>query len=157
MQGDPRVIEYLNRAIPGELAAQNQYWLHSRMLDNWGIRKLAKHWLAEVDDERRHCNRFIERCIFLEGQPQMQTIDRLRIGSDIPSLLANDLAAEMGAVALYREAAAYCDSVDDFVTRDIFEATLADEEGHVNFLETQISLVGRLGVDLYVQHHIGKP
>lgn len=157
MKGDSGVLDLLQKAIEGEFAAQHQYLLHSRLLDNWGIRALADHWMGEVKDERRHCIRFMERMVFLEAVPDVAKLGTIRVGDDITSILDSDLAAEMEAVELYTRAAKYCHSVDDFVTRDIFEATLKDEQGHVNFLETQLSLVGKLGVDLYLQHHVGKP
>lgn len=157
MKGNPRVLEYLVKAVQGELAAQNQYWLHAKKLDNWGIRRLAKHWMAEVKDERGHCDRFLDRIVFLEGDPNVAVIGTVRIGTDIDEILANDLTAEREAVALYTEAAKVCHEVGDFVSRDIFEATLADEEGHVNFLETELSLFGRLGPIVYAQTYVGKP
>jgi bacterioferritin len=156
MQGDPRVIEYLNRGLRSELTAVNQYWIHYRMLDNWGYKVLAKKWREESIEEMRHADKFTVRIIFLEGFPNMQVLDPLHIGQNIKEVLDCDLQAELGARALYQEAATYCQSAKDYVTRDLFEQLLADEEGHIDFLETQLDLVSKLGLELYAQHHIGK-
>ena len=156
MRGDPKVIEYLNEGLRMELTAINQYWLHYRLLENWGIKDLAKKWRAESIEEMVHADLLIARTLFLEGNPNMQTLEKLRIGTTVPDILKNDLAAEMESQAYYTEAAAYCHSVKDHVTRDLFEKLTHDEEGHIDFLETQIDLVGKLGVELYVQHHVGK-
>ena len=157
MQGDPRVIEYLNRGLRHELAAINQYWLHYRLLDNWGYRDLARKWRGESMEEMRHADRIVQRIIFLDGFPNMQVIDPLRIGQNVKEVLDCDLAAEMSARALYQEAATHCHSVRDYVTRDLFEQLMHDEEEHIDFLETQLDLVAKLGLELYAQHHIGKP
>ena len=156
MQGDARVIEYLNRGLRHELAAINQYWLHYRLLDNWGYRALAKKWRQESMEEMQHADKIVERIIFLDGFPNMQVIDPLRIGQNVREVLDCDLAAEMSARALYQEAATHCHAVKDYVTRDLFEELMHAEESHIDFLETQIDLVGKLGVELYSQHHIGK-
>lgn len=155
MKGDAKVIEYLNRGLRSELTAVNQYWLHYRILDNWGYKELAKKWRAESIEEMHHADRFTDRIIFLDGFPNMQVLDPLRIGQDVKEILECDLAAEHDARALYLEAAAYCESVNDRVTKDLFEDLAADEEGHIDFLETQLDLVAQLGVQLYAQHHIG--
>ena len=156
MQGDPRVIEYLNRGLRHELAAINQYWLHYRLLDNWGYRDLARKWRGESMEEMRHADRIVQRIIFLDGFPNMQVIDPLRIGQNVKEVLDCDLAAEMSARALYQEAATHCHSVRDYVTRDLFEQLMHDEEEHIDFLETQLDLVAKLGLELYAQHHIGE-
>jgi bacterioferritin len=156
MQGDPRVIEYLNRGLRHELAAINQYWLHYRLLDNWGYRDLARKWRGESMEEMRHADRIVQRIIFLDGFPNMQVIDPLRIGQNVKEVLDCDLAAEMSARALYQEAATHCHSVRDYVTRDLFEQLMHDEEEHIDFLETQLDLVSKLGLELYAQHHIGE-
>jgi bacterioferritin len=156
MQGDPRVIEYLNRGLRHELAAINQYWLHYRLLDNWGYRDLARKWRGESMEEMRHADRIVQRIIFLDGFPNMQVIDPLRIGQNVQEVLDCDLAAEMSARALYQEAATHCHAVKDYVTRDLFEDLMHDEEQHIDFLETQLDLVAKLGLELYAQHHIGK-
>ena len=156
MQGDARVIEYLNRGLRHELAAINQYWLHYRLLDNWGYRALAKQWRKEAKEEMEHADEIVERIIFLDGFPNMQVIDPLRIGQNVKEVLDCDLAAEMSARSLYQEAAAHCHSVKDYVTRDLFEKLMHDEEEHIDYLETQLDLVAKLGLELYAQHHIGQ-
>ena len=156
MQGDARVIEYLNRGLRHELAAINQYWLHYRLLDNWGYRALAKKWRQESIEEMQHADKIVVRIIFLDGFPNMQVIDPLRIGQNVREVLDCDLAAEMSARALYQEAATHCHAVKDYVTRDLFEELMHDEEEHIDYLETQLDLVAKLGLELYAQHHIGK-
>ena len=156
MQGDARVIEFLNRGLRHELAAINQYWLHYRLLDNWGYRALAKKWRQESIEEMQHADKIVERIIFLDGFPNMQVIDPLRIGQNVREVLDCDLAAEMSARALYQEDATHCHAVKDYVTRDLFEELMHDEEEHIDYLETQLDLVAKLGLELYAQHHIGK-
>ena len=156
MQGDARVIEYLNRGLRHELAAINQYWLHYRLLDNWGYRALAKKWRQESIEEMQHADKIVTRIIFLDGFPNMQVIDPLRIGQNVREVLDCDLAAEMSARALYQEAATHCHAVRDYVTRDLFEELIHDEEEHIDYLETQLDLVAKLGLELYAQHHIGE-
>ncbi|MCC6888311.1 MAG: bacterioferritin [Hyphomicrobiales bacterium] len=156
MKGDPRVIEFLNRGLRHELAAINQYWLHYRLLANWGFNDLAKYWRKESMEEMQHADRLVERIIFLDGFPNMQVIDPLRIGQNVKEVLDCDLAAENSARALYEEAATHCHAVRDYVSRDLFESLMKDEEEHIDFLETQVDLVEKLGVELYSQHHIGK-
>ena len=156
MQGDPQVIDYLNKALRHELTAVNQYWLHYRLLDNWGYKVLAKTWRKEAIEEMQHADKIIERIVFLDGFPNMQTLDRLHIGQTVAEVLSRDLDAEIAARALYQEAAGHCHSVKDYVTRDLFEALMHDEEEHIDFLETQLDLVAKLGLELYAQHHIGK-
>ena len=156
MKGDPKVIEYLNRGLRHELAAINQYWLHYRLLDNWGLKALAKQWRKESIEEMEHADKLVTRIIFLEGFPNMQVIDPLRIGQNVKEVLDCDLAAEHSARNLYQEASTHCHSVKDYVTRDLFEGLMKAEEEHIDFLETQIDLVAKLGVELYSQHHIGE-
>ena len=156
MKGDPNVIDYLNKALRHELTAVNQYWLHYRLLDNWGYKVLAKQWRKESIEEMQHADKLIERIIFLDGNPNMQTLESLLIGKTVKEVLDRDLKAEMAAQALYLEAATHCHGVKDYVTRDLFELLTHDEEHHIDFLETQIDLVARLGLELYAQHHIGK-
>lgn len=156
MKGDPKVIEYLNRGLRSELTAISQYWLHYRLLDNWGLKDLAKKWRAESIEEMQHADKFTDRIIFLDGFPNLQVLDPLHIGQNVKEILDADLAAELGARALYQEAASYCQTVKDYVTRDLFEELMSDEEGHIDFLETQLDLVKKLGVELYSQHHIGE-
>jgi bacterioferritin len=155
MKGDTRVLEYLNRGLRSELTATSQFWLHYRVLDNWGYRELAKTWRKESIEEMRHADRFIERILFLDGFANLQVLDPLRIGQTIREILDCDLAAEYDARNLYQEAAAYCESVGDRVSKNLFEELMADEEGHIDFLETQINLVEQLGLELYAQKHIG--
>ena len=155
MRGDPRVIEYLNRGLRHELTAINQYWLHYRLLDNWGFKALAKKWRQESLEEMRHADKLTVRIIFLDGFPNMQVLDPLRIGQNVQEVIDCDLAAEMSARALYQEAATYCHQVKDYVTRDLFESLMKDEEHHIDFLETQIDLIKRIGLELYTQKHVG--
>jgi bacterioferritin len=157
MRGDTTVIEFLNKALRSELASINQYWLHYRLLENWGYRDLAKKWRKESIEEMEHADKLVHRIIFLDGFPNMQVLDPLRIGQNVREVLDCDLATEMAARALYEEAATHCHSVKDYVSRDLFEDLMKDEERHIDFLETQITLVTTLGVELYAQHHIGKP
>jgi bacterioferritin len=157
MRGDTTVIEYLNRALRSELTSINQYWLHYRLLENWGYRDLAKKWRKESIEEMEHADKIVHRIIFLEGFPNLQVLDPLRIGQSVREVLDCDLATEMAARALYEEAATYCHGAKDYVSRDLFEDLMKDEEKHIDFLETQLSLVNNLGVELYAQHHIGKP
>jgi bacterioferritin len=156
MKGDDRIVEYLNRGLRHELTAVNQYWLHYRLLDNWGYKELAKGWRKESIEEMNHADRFTDRIIFLEGFPNMQVIDPLRIGQDVKQVIEADLALEHDARALYQEAAAHCDSVGDRVSRVLFEDLMADEEKHIDFLETQLDLINALGLQLYAQKHVGK-
>lgn len=156
MQGDAKVIEYLNRGLRSELTAVSQYWLHYRMLDNWGLKDLAKKWRAESIEEMQHADKFIERILFFDGFPNLQVLDPLRIGQSVKEILECDLAAEHEARALYQEAATYCNGVKDYVSRDLFEELMADEEGHIDFLEMQLDLISKIGVELYSQHHIGE-
>ncbi len=156
MKGDAKVIEYLNKGLRSELTAINQYWLHYRILDDWGFKSLAKKWREESIEEMHHADKFVERIIFFDGFPNMQVLDPLRIGQNVKEVLECDLAAEVDARALYQEAATYCATVKDYVSRNLFEELMKDEEGHIDFLETQLDLVTKLGVELYSQHHIGK-
>jgi len=154
MKGDSKVIEYLNKGLRSELTAVNQYWLHYRLLDNWGLNGLAKRWREESIEEMRHADRFVDRILFLEGFPNMQTLDPLRIGENVKEIIQADLAAEIGARSLYQEAAEYCRQVKDFPSKDMFEDLMADEEGHIDFLETQIDLIERIGLERYTQSHV---
>ena len=156
MKGDPKVIEYLNKGLRSELTAINQYWLHYRILDNWGLKNLAKKWRAESIEEMEHADKFVHRILFLDGFPNLQVLDPLRIGQSVKEILDADLAAEVDARSLYQEAATYCHSIKDYVSRDLFEELMKDEEEHIDFLEEQLDLVAKLGVELYSQHHIGK-
>ena len=157
MRGDPNVMEYLNKGLRSELTAMNQYWLHYRLLENWGYRMLAKKWHEESMEEMQHADKLIARIIFLDGMPNMQVLDPLHIGQTVKQVLDCDLQLEMAARTLYEEAATHCHSVKDYVSRDLFEALMHDEEEHIYFLETQLDLVAKLGLELYAQHHIGEP
>jgi bacterioferritin len=157
MRGDTTVIEYLNKALRSELTSINQYWLHYRLLENWGYRDLARKWRKESIEEMEHADKVVHRIIFLDGFPNMQVLDPLRIGQNVKEVLDCDLATEMSARALYEEAATYCHGAKDYVSRDLFEGLMKDEERHIDFLETQLTLVANLGLELYAQHHIGKP
>ena len=156
MRGEPGVIDYLNKGLRHELTAVNQYWLHYRLLENWGYKALAKQWRKELIEEMQHADKLIERIIFLDGFPNMQVLDPLHIGQNVKEVLDCDLAAEISARTLYQEAATHCHSVRDYVSRDLFEKLMHDEEEHIDFLETQLDLVAKLGLELYAQHHIGE-
>lgn len=156
MKGDQKVLEYLNRGLRSELTAVSQYWLHYRMLDNWGFLDLAKYWKKESIEEMVHADKFIERILFLEGHPNLQVLDPLRIGENVEEVILSDLAAEIDARALYQEAAAYCETVRDYPSRDLFIELMTDEEGHIDFLETQRDLIKAIGVALYTQKHMGE-
>lgn len=149
MQGDPRVIEYLNKALRHELTVVNQFWVHARLLDDWGFARLAAKELVEADEERQHAQELMDRIIFLGGLPNLQTLDPLRIGQSLKECLEGDLAAEYVARALYKEAREVCREIEDFVTMALFERLLGDEEGHIDFLETQLDLIERIGIDNY--------
>jgi bacterioferritin len=157
MRGDSTVIEYLNKGLRSELTSINQYWLHYRLLDNWGYKDLAKIWRQESMEEMQHADKLSVRIIFLDGMPNMQVLDPLHVGQTVKEVLDCDLQLEMTARTLYEEAATYCHSVKDYVSRDLFEELMHDEEEHIDFLETQLDLVAKLGLELYAQHHIGKP
>ena len=156
MRGEPGVVDFLNKALRHELTAVNQYWLHYRLLDNWGYKSLAKQWRKESIEEMQHADKLVERIIFLDGFPNMQVLDPLHIGQNVKEVLDCDLAAEISARTLYEEAATHCHSVRDYVSRDLFEKLMHDEEEHIDFLETQLDLVAKLGLELYAQHHIGE-
>ena len=151
MKGDDKVIDYLNKALRHELTAVSQYWLHYRLQDDWGVTKLAKKSREESIEEMQHADKLIERIIFLEGHPNLQTLDPLRIGENVRETLECDLAAEIDARALYKEAALYCRQAGDLPSANLFEDLMTDEEGHIDFLETQIDLHTRLGAASYEQ------
>jgi bacterioferritin len=151
MKGNPKVIELLNEAIKAELTAINQYWLHYRMLDNWGAKRLAEYERKESIDEMKHADRFSERVLFLDGLPNFQALGRLRIGESVEEILKADLEAEYEAVEMYRNGVAQCEKMGDFVSRDLFAEVLRDEEGHVDFLETQFELIKQMGLPNYIQ------
>ena len=156
MKGEPGALDFLNKGLRHELTAINQYWLHYRLLDNWGYKSLAKQWRKESIEEMQHADKLVERILFLDGFPNMQVLDPLHIGQNVKEVLDCDLGAEMSARALYQEAATHCHAVKDYVSRDLFEKLMHDEEEHIDFLETQLDLVAKLGLELYAQHHIGE-
>src|SRR5258706_12992834 len=149
MKGEAKVVECHNKALRHELPPINQYWLHYRLLDNWGLKDLAKQWRKESIEEMEHADKLVDRIIFLDGFPNMQVLDPLHIGQNVKEVLDCDLKAEYSARALYEEAATHCHGVKDYVTRDLFEKLMKDEESHIDFLETQLSLVGTIGIELY--------
>jgi bacterioferritin len=151
MKGNPTVIEYLNKALTSELTAVNQYWLHYRLLDDWGYTKLAAKERAESIEEMHHADKLVTRIIFLEGFPNMQKLDPLMIGQNVKEILECDLKAEYGARALYMEARSACRKEEDYVSMDLFEELLADEEGHIDFIETQLGLLNDIGPQMYGQ------
>ena len=155
MKGDTKVIDYLNKGLRSELTAVSQYWLHYRLLEDRGFKELAKKWREESIEEMNHADKFIARIIFLEGFPNLQELHPLRIGQNVEEILEVDLAAEYEARSLYLEAAKYCESVNDRVSKNLFEELATDEEGHIDFLETQVDLVKKVGIQLYAQKHMG--
>ena len=151
MKGDAKVIEYLNKGLRSELTAISQYWLHYRLQKDWGVGKLAAKSRAESIEEMVHADKFIDRIIFLEGHPNLQVLDPLRIGETVKETLECDLAAELEAIALYKEARAYCESVGDYTSKTIFEERIREEEGHTDYLETQLELLEKVGEEKYIQ------
>jgi bacterioferritin len=156
MKGEAKIIERLNEALFLELGAVNQYWLHYRLLEDWGYGKLAKKEREESIEEMHHADKLIERIIFLEGHPNLQKVGALRIGQNVKEVLEADLAGEHDARNSYKKSREICQEHGDYVTMKLFEELLADEEGHIDFLEKQLDLVKKLGLELYAQHHIGK-
>lgn len=151
MKGDKKVIEALNAALKHELTAVNQYWLHYRMLENWGFNRLAKKWREESIEEMRHADRLVARILFLEGHPNLQTLNPLRIGQKVKEVLECDLEAELEARKLYAESRETCRKAGDYVSMALFEELMADEEGHIDFLETQLDLYKAIGEQNYGQ------
>ncbi len=151
MKGDPQVIDFLNKALLNELTAVNQYWLHYRMLDNWGVAKLAEFERHESIDEMKHADILAERILFLEGLPNFQALGKLKIGENVEEVLKCDLALEHEAIPLLRDAIAHAESARDYVSREIFERILENEEEHVDFLERQFDMIERMGLQNYVQ------
>lgn len=151
MKGDAKVLEFLNKVLFNELTAINQYWLHYRMLDHWGVKKLAEYERHESIDEMKHADRLSERIFFLDGLPNLQTLGKLRIGESVEEILQADLDLEYEALPLLREAIQHCESVRDYNSRELFEAILDSEEEHIDFLETQFELIQRMGIQNYIQ------
>ncbi|AXT25218.1 bacterioferritin [Ruegeria sp. AD91A] len=156
MKGDPKVIEYLNKSLRHELTAVSQYWLHYRLQEDWGLGHMAKKSREESIEEMGHADKLIERIIFLEGHPNLQKLDPLRIGQTPKETLECDLAAEIDARALYKEARDYCREAGDYVSMSLFEQLMSDEEGHIDFLETQLDLYERIGEANYAQLNASK-
>jgi bacterioferritin len=151
MKGDATVIDYLNKALTNELTAINQYWLHYRVLDNWGVSKLAAYERHESIDEMKHADRLADRVLFLEGLPNFQAIHKLKVGETVEEILKADLALEMEAIPLLRDAIDHCEKVRDYPSRELFEDILESEEEHVDFIEKQFDLIARMGLANYVQ------
>lgn len=151
MKGDAKVIEFLNEALKNELTAVNQYWLHYRLLDNWGIERLAKFEREESIDEMKHADRLAERILFLDGLPNFQMLGRLRIGETVEEVLKADLELEREALDQLRGAIEYCETAKDYVSRDLFTEILENEEEHVDTLETQFDMIERMGIQNYIQ------
>jgi bacterioferritin len=155
MKGDAKVIEHLNRALYNELTAINQYFLHARMLKNWGYKELAEHEYHESIDEMKHADRLVERILFLEGLPNLQQLGKLLIGENPTEILECDLRLELTALPELRAAIAHCEQVGDYVSRELFEDILESEEEHVDWIETQLGLIQQLGSGPYLQTKIG--
>ena len=151
MKGDAKVIEFLNKVLFNELTAINQYFLHFRMFKNWGYQELAEHEYKESIDEMKHADHLIERILFLEGLPNLQHLGKLRIGENVLECIQGDLDLELAATNDLRAAVAYCESIADYVSRDMFKTILHDEEDHIDWLETQLSLVKDIGAERYLQ------
>ena len=151
MKGDAKVIEFLNKALFNELTAINQYWLHYRILANWGVTKLAEYERHESIDEMKHADKLADRILFLDGLPNFQDMGRVRVGETVEEILKADYALEMDALPLLKDAVAYSESVRDFVSRDLFAYILSSEEEHVDVIEQQFDLIARMGIENYTQ------
>src|SRR3954470_20879949 len=151
MKGDPKVLEFLNEALKNELTATNQYWLHYRLLDNWGVHKLAAFERSESIDGMKHADRLAERILFLDGLPNFQMLGRLRIGENVEEVLRADLELELEALTQLRGAVAHCEKVKDYVSRDLFSQILENEEEHVDTLEPQFEMIAGMGLPNYIQ------
>ena len=156
MKSDPQVIVHLNAQLKNEITATNQYFLHYRMLKHWGFDKLAKKEYEESIGEMKHADQLMERIFMLDGLPNLQDLGKLMIGENVPELLSCDLQAETGAQATIKDGIAYCETVRDYVSRDLLQGILNDTEEHIDFLETQIDLVGKVGLENYLQSQMGE-
>ena len=151
MKGDKKVIEHLNQILKNELTAINQYFLHSKIYKDWGIAKLAEKEYEESIDEMKHADELIERILFLEGLPNLQSLEKLRIGENVKEMLQCDLDLEIDAISDLQEAISHADSIHDYVSRDLFNSILSSEEGHVDWLETQITQIEKMGIENFIQ------
>ena len=154
MKGDAKVIEFLNKALYNELTAINQYFLHAKMLNNWGLKELADHEYEESIDEMKHADKLSERILFLDGLPNFQALGKLRIGENPREVLNADLALELDALPLLRDAIKHCESVNDYVSRKLFADILESEEEHIDWIETQLALIERIGEQNYLAQQI---
>ena len=155
MKGDINIIRLLNAQLTNELSAVNQYFLHARMYRHWGLAKLAKKEYEESIGEMKHADKLMDRIFMLDGLPNLQDLAKLQVGEDVPEILECDLRAERGAQATIKEGIAYCESVRDYVSRELLEDILEDTEEHIDFLETQIELVAKVGLQNYLQSQMG--
>ncbi|AAM87532.1 bacterioferritin [Yersinia pestis] len=156
MKGDKKIIAHLNKLLGNELVAINQYFLHARMFKNWGLMRLNDKEYHESIDEMKHADKYIERILFLEGIPNLQELGKLNIGEDVEEMLKSDLALELSGATDLREGIAYADSIHDYVSRDLLKEILVDEEEHIDWLETELSLIDRLGIQSYSQAQLAK-